>query len=374
MTVRNLISAFALIVCVTLLGGCASPRETSPATSLPQSERRPVVVGQDDQVGVRGMSARIPPAAGWTRRDAPMPKGGTLVEFERDLPGGNRGQIHITDYFGPSAILPLELSMSGHDDATRLAWFISFFESAPRSEVVRHFEWVDMQRRPQSRFNAVCREKHELREDYDQSGTLHLWQDWMLFCLDPASHVPVQIDYAERFPGEGGSPSPTFSKDAEEFFDGIVFREGSLGDRPSAEVVAAFVQVNDHLFSAVDHKDYPATVVFSLDQDVKGAGLQQLAQRLFRLKNTSPSAPLESVIARRLTEEKAVPTRFEIVPATLSRGGAFYLGDVLIHRQLLPKGHLGKSSGYGAFLLRLKVYPATAHHYVLEHVGVEWLK
>jgi hypothetical protein len=45
----------------------------------------------------------------------------------------------------------------------------------------------------------------------------------MLFCVDPVSRIPIQIDYAERYP-IGGMLSPSFAKDLATFFDSVEFR------------------------------------------------------------------------------------------------------------------------------------------------------
>lgn len=363
-----------LFVLVSLLCACAGiPSETRREVSK-ASESRSVVPGVDDQIKVRAMSVRLPSSAGWTKREVPMPNGGVLFVFERDIPTGNRIQIHVADYFGQPMVLPMELAMSGHNDTERLGMFVLLTESAFRSEVRRQSEWVKTQRGPQRQFNAACLEKHEVREERTEDGSLYLWQDWMLFCVDPVSHIPIQIDYAERYLAEGGTPSLTFAEDAAAFFDSIQFYGADLTARPVAEVTAAFVQANNNLFSNIDDKDYPAGVVFSLDPNVKDSMLPNLAHRLFMLKGTSPKDPTENAIAKYVTDERAFPTRFIMVPESMSHSDKVFMGDLLIHRALLPKGHLGNGSGYGKFLLRIRVYPATEHHYLLEHIGIQWLK
>jgi len=82
---------------------------------------------------------------------------------------------------------------------------------------------VTTERGPQSIFGAVCRERHDLREEQDDGGRSFLWQDRMLFCVDPVSRIPIQIDYAERYP-IGGMLSPSFAKDLATFFDSVEFR------------------------------------------------------------------------------------------------------------------------------------------------------
>jgi len=363
------------LAALLLLCACAGIPAGTPS-ALPQPpQSRPVVAGVDDQISVRAMSVRLPPGAGWEKRELPMPDGGVLLEFERSLASGNRVQIHIADYFGHPRVLPLELAMSGRSDMERLAMFLMVVgESAARFKGRRQSEWVEMQRGPQRRFNAACREKHELREERAENGNLYLWQDWMFFCVDPVSHIPIQTDYAERYPAEGGTVSPTFTEDAAAFFDSIEFRAADLTTRPVAEVSAAFVQANNNLFSNIDREDYAATVVFSLDPNVKDPTLLNLAHRLFKLKGTSPQNPSENAIAKHLTDERAFFTRFILVPESMSKSGNVFIGDLMIHRALLPKGHLGKGSGYGEFLLRIRAYPATEHNYRLEHVGIQRLK
>ena len=363
-----------LFAMVLLLCACAGvPSETRREVSK-ASESRPVTPGVDDQIKVRTMSVHLPSSPGWSKREVPMPNGGMLFVFERDIPTGNRVQIHVADYFGQSMVLPMELAMSGHNDTERLGMFILLTESAVRSEIRRQSEWVKILREPQRSFNAACLEKHEVREERAEDGNLYLWQNWMFFCVDPVSHIPIQIDYAERYLAEGGTPSPTFTEDAASFFDSIQFYGADMSTRPVAEVTAAFVQANNNLFSNIDFNDYPAAVVFSLDPNVKYSMLLNLAHRLFMLKGTSPKDPSENAIAKYLTDERCYPTRFFMVPESISHSDEVFMGDLLIHRSLLPKGHIGKGSGYGEFLFRIRVYPASEHHYLLEHVGIQWLK
>ena len=361
-----------LFATVLLLCACAGVPPEIYRPGPIASESRPVIAGVDDQITVRAMSVRLPPGAGWRKREVPMPDGGVLFEFERTLPTGNLVHIHVADYFGPPRLLPMELVMSGRSDTERLGMFLMVSELAAASfKGRRQSEWVEMQRGPQRRFGAVCREKHELREERAENGSLYLWQDWMLFCVDPVSHIPTQIDYAERYRAEGGMLSPTFTEDVAAFFDSIHFRKADLAARPVAEVSAAFVQANNNLFSNIDQKDYPATVVFSLDPNVKDSTLPNLAQRLFKLKGTSPKNPSENPIAKHLTDERTFFAKFIFVPESISKSGKVFIGDVMIRRALLPKGHLGKGSGYGEFLLRIRAYPATEYDYWLEHVGIQ---
>jgi len=364
-----------LIATVLLLCACATVRREPAQVIAKTTESRPVVRGVDDVITVRAMSVRLPPADGWTKREVPMADGGVLFEIERDLATGNRVQIHVADYFGAPRLLPMELMMSGHGDMERLANFLMVIaEAETKFAGRRQSEWVDMQREPQCRFNATCREKHELREEHAQDGNLYLWQDWMLFCVDPVSHMPIQIDYAERFPAQGGTISPTFTADAAAFFNGVEFRAAELTARPTAEVGAALIMANNRLFSNVDQEDYPAVVVFSLDPNVKETMLPPVARRLFLLKGTSPKDPAENVIAEYLTDERAFFTRFLRVPESISNSDKVFVGDLVIHRALLPKGHIGTGSGYGQFILRIRAYPTTEHHYRLEHLGIQTLK
>ncbi len=345
-------------------------------TGAQASESRPAVPGVEDQVTVRAMSVRLPAAEGWRKREVPMKDGGVLFEIERDLPTGNRVQIHVADYYGPSRLLATELWMSGLSDAERLDLFLKKVVGPTlfSSKEFRHSEWVETQRDPQRRFGAACRENHALREDRAENGRLFLWQDWMLFCVDPVSHIPIEVDYAERYPAEGRMPSPSFSEDAAAFFDSVQVHRTGLTMRPVAEVTAAFIQANNKLFSDIDREDYPATVVFSLDPSVKDSTLQNLAQRLFRLKGTDPKDCDENAIAKHLTDERAFMGLFLVVPESISQSDKVFVGDAVIRRRLLPKGHIGRGSGYGDFLLRFRVYPATEHRYELGHVGIQWLK
>ena len=364
-----------LFATVLLLCACATvPPQPERVVAKP-TESRPVVAGVDDVITVRAMSVRLPAAAGWKKREVPMADGAVLIEIERALTIGNRVQIHVADYFGAPRLLPMELMMSGLGDAERLTNFLMVMaEAETKFPGQRQSQWVDMQREPQRSFRAACREKHELREERAGDGKLYLWQDWMLYCVDPVSHLPVQVDYAERFAAEGGTISPTFVADAAAFFDSIEFRAAELTARPTAEVSAALIQANTRLFSDVDQKDYPASLVFSLDPNIKEAMLPPVGRRLFLLKGTSPRDPSENAIAAYLTDERPFYTRFMRVPESIANSDKVFVGDLVIHRARLPKGHLGKGSGYAQFIFRIRVYPATEHEYRLEHVGIQWLK
>jgi len=334
-----------------------------------------VIEGVDDVISVRAMTVRLPPAAGWKKREIPLPDGGTLFEIVRDLATENRVQIHVADYFGPPRLLPMELMMSGHGDVERLANFLmAIAEADTKFPGWRQSQWVDMLRGPQRRFRAACHEKHELREERADDGRPYLWQDWMLYCVDPVSHMPIQIDYAERYSAMGGTVSVTFTEDAAAFFDSIEFRAAELSARPMAEVSAALIQANTRLFSDIDQEDYPASVVFSLDPEIKEAMLPPVGHRLFLLKGTSPKDPDENAAAEQLTDERPFYTRFVRVPKSIANSDKVFLGDLVIRRALLPKGHIGKGSGYGQFIFRIRAYPTTEHHYRLEHVGIQWLK
>jgi hypothetical protein len=131
---------------------------------------------------------------------------------------------------------------------------------------------------------------------------------------------------------------------------------------------------NSRLFSDVDQKDYPAAVVFSLDPNIKEAMLLPVARRLFLLKGTSPKDPAEKAIAEYLTDERPFYTRFWRVPESISNSDKVFIGDLVIHRALLPKGRFGEGSGYGQFILRIRAYAETEHQYRLEHVGVQRIK
>jgi hypothetical protein len=76
-------------------------KPTQPAENPPSTPARAVISGLDDRITVRNMSVRLPAGTGWTVRLIPISTGGQLYEFERDLPIGNRVQIHIADYYGP---------------------------------------------------------------------------------------------------------------------------------------------------------------------------------------------------------------------------------------------------------------------------------
>jgi len=61
-------------------------------------------------------------------------------------------------------------------------------------------ERICLQGGEKNKIAAACRELHVVREDRKAGAGLFLWQDWMLFCMDPISRVPIQIDYADRYP------------------------------------------------------------------------------------------------------------------------------------------------------------------------------
>jgi hypothetical protein len=213
---RQLLLHFLRSVRLAPVGGTVVTTQTAGVS-------RAVVPGVDDRIAMQAMSVRLPQTPGWHKREVSMPYGGLLLEFERALVGGNRIQIHGADYLGPLARANYDFANFDRSDAERLAWFLRLKESVPLIEVRRHSEWVESMRSPHRRFNAACRELHEIREERAETGELFLWTDWMLHCIDPVTKVPVQIDYAERYPAEG-APSPSFSEETAKFFDSVEFR------------------------------------------------------------------------------------------------------------------------------------------------------
>lgn len=357
-----------LVLVFTALTLDASLNRPTGADSQSPVER--IVPGVNDLITVRNMSVYLPPGAGWEKQETPMPQGGRLLEFERQLPNGNRVQIHIADYFGatdadvPEFAFPLPWA----NDEQRLAALIAVMESVSGPDV-RNTEWLSIPRAPQTTYGAVCRERHDVREEKLRKK-LFLWQDWMLFCVDPISHIPIEIDYAERYPAARGAPSPTFESDAGRFFDSIQFPLGT-----SLEVTAALVQANTRLFSdGGDPNDYPAEVVFTLDPGVTKKSLSKLGGDLFTLKNTFPMDTDRRAVAQRVSDETYRPYDFLAVPRSLSGSDRVFMSGVMIHRRLLPKGHLGKGSGYGDFLLKCRVHLFNALPYRVEHTGIEWQK
>lgn len=183
---------------------------------------KPVVPGVDDRLRVRNMTLRLPAGSGWTKRLVQFRDGGRLYEFERDLPNGKRLQIHVADLFSPATVKEYQKAMKNVKDDQRLAIFTHNLTEAFSNPETRLIEWVAIPRGPQRRFGAACRERHDIREDEESKGRF-MWQDWMLFCIDPISHVPIEVDYAERYPTDG-APSPSFAKDAAAFYDSLEFR------------------------------------------------------------------------------------------------------------------------------------------------------
>jgi hypothetical protein len=190
----------------------------------------------------------------------------------------------------------------------------------------------------------------------------------MLFCVDPISCLPIKIDYAEYFPA-GSTPSPSFADEAAAFFNSIEFYR-----RTNIEVTAAIVQANTKLFSDADAKDYPAQVVLSLGPNITSVMLKKLGPNLFALKKTSSKDPDKQVIARDISDKRFRPLKFLQVPRSLSGSDKVYMGGAVIRRNLFPKGHIGKKSGYGEFLLKLCLQMIGDQLYLLEHIGVEWLR
>ncbi len=353
---------------VTLL---AATLQAAAADGGPQ--QLPAVSG--DRVTVRALTVQLPPDQAWRLRQIAVGQGGTLHEAERDLPGGNLAQVHVADSLGPAHELPLQLIWSGLGDSMRLLAFIGSTEDAlAAADKPLESSWVQTQRGPQRRYGAACRELHWVREDRERKDARYLWRDWMLFCIDPISHLPVQIDYAERYRADAGGPGAAFEADAEAFFDGLEFARGEQPARPSAETPAAMIMANSMLFGNADNEDYPAAVVFSLDPAVGAQQLRDIAQRVGRLKGTSPSDPHEAAIARQLTSEKAHFTSFMQVPPAIARSDRVFLGSIVIKRVLLPKGRFGPGSGYGDFILQVLVHPTSEFAYQIEHVGIHSLK
>jgi hypothetical protein len=183
---------------------------------------KPVVSGVDDRITVRNMKVRLPAGEGWTKRVTKIGPEGKLYAFERDLPNGNRQQIHIADYFGREGAKEYLKATKGIKDDNRLAVFTDNVTAIAASPEIRLSEWVAIPRGPQKQYGAACRERHDIREDEESKGRF-MWQDWMLFCIDPISHVPIEVDYAERYPVDG-APSPAFAKEAAAFYDSIEFK------------------------------------------------------------------------------------------------------------------------------------------------------
>lgn len=184
---------------------------------------RPVVPGVDDRIALRAMRVRLPEVYGWQRRELPIPVLGSLIECERVLPSGHLVQIHAADYFGGITGHLFGEATKGRTDAERLEVLVESVTQGMAAEEVRTSEWVEVARGPQRHFGAVCKELHVVRADTEQARGAYLWQDWMLMCVDPVTHVPFQVDYAERYPADGGAPTAGFSDAARAFFDSVEF-------------------------------------------------------------------------------------------------------------------------------------------------------
>lgn len=345
--------------------------------SLPcRAAEAPPPAGRGElQIQVRALSLTLPADEGWSVRRQEMPKGGALHEAERELANGRRMQVHVADYYGPEAALGMQLLMSGAPDAQRLESFIAAaLPQIEGAERVLQADWGSVERGPQRRHGAACRERQVVREERHLFGARYRWQDWMLLCIDPVSHLPVQVDYAERYAAGAAGPGAGFAADAAAVFDRVEFAAPGTVPAARATVAAALVMANNRLFGSSDNEDYPAAVVFSVDPQADPTSLLAIAQRVFRLKGTSPADAVELVIARHLTDERPHYTRFWQVPPGIAGGDMVFVGDLVIKRALLPKGHLGAQSGYGDFLFEVLVHPASEHTYRLEHVGIRSAK
>lgn len=344
-----------------------------PLADFPAGEGRPAIPKPANQITVHAISVRLPEGEGWRRRQVPLEGGGVLHESERDLPNGNRVQIHVADYDGPPMHRVAEIQMSGLDDTERLALFTQWVDPFLSTRKGRQkSEWVKTVRGPQRRFAAACKEKHEVREEAGEDGRPYLWQDWMFFCLDPVSHLLVQIDYAERYPAKGGKPSPGFSREAAAFFDSVEVDSspGVLGLRPVAEVPAAIILVEDRLYSEADRDDHPAAVVFSMDPGVRLENLSALAGEISRLRKTKPRDPEEKGLAKYLTDGRPNFDVFVDVPRSMSPTHRAFVTFAMVRRRLLPGGHLHREGGQDSFLLKYRLCATSEHTYGLGQVGI----
>jgi hypothetical protein len=110
---------------------------------------------------------------------------------------------------------------------------------------------------------------------------------------------------------------------------GMLLREGEI-------VWGALVQANSLLFSR-GYFDHPAMVVYSPDpffDDVPGE-LQDIAHRLFELKNTSPKNPTHRRHAEMITDERERGMGWR-VPKSCTGGRDVWSTSVMVFRMHIP--------------------------------------
>jgi hypothetical protein len=135
------------------------------------------------------------------------------------------------------------------------------------------------------------------------------------------------------------------------------------GQRPIV-VRAVLVQANMALFDASNGRDYPALVVFSLDEHIERERLHWLARLSMSLKGTEPSNPTLRVIARQPTDEDYEPDEFVEAPPSIIGVRGIYFAEIWVERSRLRDHVVDRD-------LSVAVYLQGGVPYTIRHVG-EW--
>jgi len=98
-----------------------------------------------------------------------------------------------------------------------------------------------------------------------------------------------------------------------------------------------YVMANNGLYAA-GNSNLPALVVFSFDERANQhpSFLGEIAQDLYRLKNSSPKNETEATIVHFVRNERYVADRRRLIPSELTQGVDVYCADVEVYRDYLP--------------------------------------
>jgi hypothetical protein len=111
--------------------------------------------------------------------------------------------------------------------------------------------------------------------------------------------------------------------------------------RRGLPVTGYLVQANATLFKP-GGETLPCLVLFSFQPEVEGDAdyMRHLADRIYALKNTTPSDTDGRYIAGLTTDERAVPYRRRRLPYSFTDGSTIYCADLWVKRAYLPGGYL----------------------------------
>jgi hypothetical protein len=126
----------------------------------------------------------------------------------------------------------VERSIAGKSDREVLDDYLREVEPLERTNpgrlgnVLRSYERVGGTRPAQGQQGVVCGERVFVAEDRQvpgHHGRPFLYHGRYYTCIDPRTHLPVQIGWTERYPIDGDRLSPSFEAEAGAFFDSLRF-------------------------------------------------------------------------------------------------------------------------------------------------------